>query len=46
MNKYWCWWLHRYLYLVEVKNEMYIMEDIADARFRFTKEQFDKLERR
>lgn len=46
MKRYWCWWLHRYLLLIEEKNGKYIFEDFGDCRFELTKEEFDKLERR
>lgn len=46
MKTYWCWWLHRYLYLVKIVDGKYILDDICDVRFEFTEEQFNKLEER
>lgn len=46
MKEYWCWWLHRYLYLVKIVGDKYILDDICDVRFEFAEEQFNELEER
>lgn len=45
-TQYWCWWKSRYLFLVDMVEDRYVMEDIAGEVFDFTPEQFAKLERR
>lgn len=52
-DKFWCWWLHRYLYFVQkyesrdnLKSMCYLFEDIADVRFTLGESQLKKLERK
>ena len=45
-ERYWCWWMHRYLWFVSARNDKYVFEDAADVRFTLTEEQVMKLERR
>ena len=45
-GRYWCWWMHRYLWFVSARNDKYVFEDAADVRFTLTEEQVMKLERR
>ena len=45
-KKYWCWWKSRYLLLVDMAEDRYVMQDFGDEVFVFTREEFLKLEAR
>lgn len=45
-DRYWCWWMSRYLWFVSARNDQYLFEDAGDVQFTLTEEQVKKLERR
>lgn len=50
-DKFWCWWMSRYLYFVrefadrDTGAACYVFKDICDAHFTLTDSQMSKLER-
>lgn len=42
-ERYWCWWLHRYLYYIGKRGDKFRFADVADLPFDLDWEQVQRL---